>query len=144
MTVVLLDHKARGESDQRPVVGEDPDDVGAPADLAIEPLERVRRSDFAPVIRREGVEGEHVLFGRLEDRLDLWELALERGGRLGESIARGGAVLSAEDRADQRREHRLLLGAGVAEAVPEEVDGAALPGDAEHLRDRRLQPLMGI
>jgi hypothetical protein len=33
--VVLLDDDARCEPDERAVVGEDPDDVGAPADLAV-------------------------------------------------------------------------------------------------------------
>jgi hypothetical protein len=33
----------------------------------------------------------------------------------------------------------MLVAAGVAEAVPEEVDRAALPGTAEDLRDRGLQ-----
>src|SRR5215216_1581850 len=32
----------------------------------------------------------------------------------------------------------------MAEAVPEEVDAAALPRHAQHLRDRRLQSLVGV
>ena len=39
--IVLLDHDAGGQADERGVVGEDPDDVGAPADLAVDPFERV-------------------------------------------------------------------------------------------------------
>src|SRR5688500_2312900 len=57
----------------------------------------------------------------------------ERSRALGERV--GVAA-----RADQRRQQAVLIAAGVAEAVPEEVDGAALPGAAEDLRDRRLQP----
>ena len=34
----------------------------------------------------------------------------------------------------------MLIAPGVAEAVAQEVHGAALPGAAEDLRDRRLQP----
>jgi hypothetical protein len=41
MTVVLLDGEHPGQADQAVVVGEDPDDVGAPADLAVEALQRV-------------------------------------------------------------------------------------------------------
>jgi hypothetical protein len=41
MTVVLLDHEAGGQAQQSPVVGEDADDIGAAADLAVETLERV-------------------------------------------------------------------------------------------------------
>src|SRR5689334_12627743 len=40
--IVLFDDDAGRESDQRLVVGEDADDVGAAADLTVDPLERVR------------------------------------------------------------------------------------------------------
>jgi hypothetical protein len=40
---VPFDHDAGGEPNQRSVVGEDPDDVGAAADLAVDPLERAER-----------------------------------------------------------------------------------------------------
>jgi hypothetical protein len=49
-----------------------------------------------------------------------------------------------EDRSDQRRQHRLLLGSRVAEAVAQKVHGAALPGDRQHLRDRGPKPGVGI
>jgi len=54
------------EPDQRRVVGEDPDDVGAPRDLAVEALKRVSGTDLGPVLGREGVEGQHVVLGVLE------------------------------------------------------------------------------
>jgi hypothetical protein len=38
----LLDAEHPGEADQCRVVGEDADDVGAAADLAVEALERIR------------------------------------------------------------------------------------------------------
>jgi hypothetical protein len=41
MTVVLLDGQHRGQPDEAAVVGEDPDDVGAPADLTVDALQRV-------------------------------------------------------------------------------------------------------
>ena len=47
-----------GEPDEGAVVGEDPDDVGAAADLAVESLERVRGAQLRPVVGREHVEGE--------------------------------------------------------------------------------------
>jgi hypothetical protein len=46
--VILFDQQRAGESDQRGVVGEDADDVGAAADLAVDALERVRRAQLAP------------------------------------------------------------------------------------------------
>jgi hypothetical protein len=77
MTVVLFDAEHSGEPDQRAVVGEDADDVGAAADLLVEALERVRGPELAPVRAREAVEGEDVGFGVLEHRRDLAESAVE-------------------------------------------------------------------
>jgi len=56
-----------------------------------------------------------------------------------EPITRLLEVLGVEDRPDQRREQPVLVLAGVAEAVSEEVNGAALPGAPQDLGDRRLQ-----
>ena len=59
--VVLLDQQHAGEADQRGVVGEDADDVGAAADLAVDALERVRASAAWSSARRgKRVEGEQV------------------------------------------------------------------------------------
>jgi hypothetical protein len=82
MTVVLLDGQHRGQADQAAVVGEDPDDVGAPADLAVEALKRIGASDLAPVVRGEAVEGQDVVLGGLEHPGDLGQGALQRGDRL--------------------------------------------------------------
>ena len=68
--VVLFDHDAGGEPDQRAIVGEDADDVGAAADLAVDPFERVGRAQLRPVVGGEGVEGEQVLLGFFEQRGD--------------------------------------------------------------------------
>ena len=85
--VVLLDDEAGGETDQRAVVGEDADDVGAAADLAVDPLERVRRAELGPVVGREGVEGEQVLLG-------LGEQVGDRGQRLAQPLERGAEQLA--------------------------------------------------
>jgi hypothetical protein len=50
----LLDAEHPGEADQGAVVGEDADDVGAPADLLVEALERARAAQLAPLAGREG------------------------------------------------------------------------------------------
>jgi hypothetical protein len=42
MTVVLPDAEHADEADQRAVVGEDADHVGAPADVLVEALKRIR------------------------------------------------------------------------------------------------------
>jgi hypothetical protein len=44
--IVLLDQQRAGEPDRACVVGEDPDDVRAPADLAVDALQRVGRAQL--------------------------------------------------------------------------------------------------
>jgi len=89
MTVVLLDRQHRDQPDQGGVVGEDADDVGAAADLAVKPLQRVGRAELAAVLGREGVERrEDVLLGLLEQRGDLAHPSLQLGDGSGEPVAR--------------------------------------------------------
>ena len=59
--VVLLDDHAGRETDQGPVVGEDPHHVGAPADLSVQALERVGGAQLAAVGGGEVEEREDVL-----------------------------------------------------------------------------------
>jgi hypothetical protein len=138
--VVLLEAEHADEPDQRAVVGEDADHVGAPADLLVEALERVRAAELRPVRRRERVEGEDVLLGLLEQGGHLGQLAVEVGDRLREPVAGLLARDGLEDRPDQGGQQAVLVAAGVAETVPQEVDGAALPGAREHPGDRRFSP----
>jgi len=53
LLIVLLDRDAGGESQQRAVVEEDADDVGAAADLAVGAFERFGGADLAPVVGRK-------------------------------------------------------------------------------------------
>src|SRR5215212_5739251 len=53
MTVVLFDEHRAGEPDQRGVVGEDADDVGVAADLAVDALQRVGGAQLFPVVGGE-------------------------------------------------------------------------------------------
>jgi hypothetical protein len=75
--VILFDAEHPGEPDQALVVREDADDVGAPPDLAVEALERVGRTQLAPVVGRERVEGEDVGLGILQQCGDLGEPPVE-------------------------------------------------------------------
>jgi hypothetical protein len=119
--VVGLDREHRHQPNQRAVVGEDPDDVRAPADLAVEALERVGASELAPVLSREGVEGEDLVLGLLEDRRRFRRRPLELGDGLREPRPRLLAVRLVEDRPDQRRQEPMLVAPGVAQAVAQEV-----------------------
>jgi hypothetical protein len=59
--VALVDEQHAGEADQRGVVGEDADDIGAAADLAVDALERVGAAQRGPLLARERVKAEQVL-----------------------------------------------------------------------------------
>jgi hypothetical protein len=144
MTVVGLDGEHRDQADQRRVVGKDPDDVGAPGDLAVEALKRVGRADLRPVLSRERKEGQHVGLGILEQRGDLRQPALELLDGVTQPAAGLVAVRGGEDLADDRAERVVLVAADVAAQVPEEVHRAALPRRAEDLRQRRLQSRVGV
>jgi hypothetical protein len=114
MTVIGLDRQHGDQPDQRGVVGEDPDDVGAPGDLAVEALKRIRRSDLGPVLGREGVEGQHVGLGLLEQRRDFRQPALELLDGVTQPPARLVTVACGEDRADDRAQRIVLVATDVA------------------------------
>src|SRR5712691_8279944 len=125
--VVLLDQQRAGEADCRLVVGEDPDDVGAPPDLAVDPLERVRAAQLRPVRLWEGVEGDQVLFRLLEQLGDLRRRAAQPRDHLADAFARLLAAVGVEDLAQRRGDEPALRGPAVLVHVPDEVDRAALP-----------------
>ena len=124
--------------------GEDPDDVGAPLDLLVDPLERVRRPDLAPVGSGERVNAQCRSAASRSMSLD--------GGELGPSIrrprraARRQRWRRAERRScgSRRRPSPSALG-HVGEHVAHEMDPAPLPGRADqHLGDRGPQPVVGV
>jgi hypothetical protein len=93
MTLVLLDQHSAGEADRRGVVREDPDDVGPAADLAVDAFQPIRGSQLGRVRGGEGVEGQQVLLGGLEQLADLWRLRpepLQDGGDPGARLGSGG------------------------------------------------------
>ncbi len=92
----------------------------------------------------ERVEGEDVVFGVVEHRGDLRELALKLADGLSEPGAGLGEVWGGEQRPDQGAEG-VVLGLGdVPAQVAQKVDGAALPGGPKNLRERGLQAWMGV
>jgi hypothetical protein len=76
---VLLGQHRADQADDRGPVGEDADDLGAAADLLVEPLERVVRPELAPVLLGEAREGEDLATGLVEQRRRLREALLELG-----------------------------------------------------------------
>ena len=72
--VVLLDEDGADEPDRGVAVGEDPDDVGASADLAVQPFVGVVGPDLSPDLLGEGREREDVGAGFLEVLGDWGEL----------------------------------------------------------------------
>ena len=63
---MLFGQDGADEADQRVAVGEDADDVGAPADLLVEPLLGVVGPDLAPDLF--GERGERQQVGRAASR----------------------------------------------------------------------------
>jgi hypothetical protein len=96
------------------------------------------------VLGRERVERENVVFGLSEHRGDLRQPPLELADRLAQTLAGLLQRPGGEDRADQRTEQIVLVFADMAAQVTQEVDGAALPGRAEHLRQRVLEPRVRV
>jgi hypothetical protein len=127
MTVVGFDAEHAGEADQALVVGEDADDVGAPANLAVKALERVRGSQLAPVAGRERVEREDVGLGVLEHGGDLAHPAVEMRDGFREPIAGLRLGVGVEDRADQGGQQPVLIAPRVAEAISEEYEQPRSP-----------------
>ena len=60
---MLFGQDRADEPDQGVAVGEDPDNVGAAADLPVESLLRIVRPDLPPVRPREGGESQQFLYG---------------------------------------------------------------------------------
>jgi len=58
--VVLLEQDRADQPGNGGLVGEDADDLGAPLDLAVQPLERVRGLKLRAALRWKGRLGEHV------------------------------------------------------------------------------------
>ena len=117
-------------------------------DLAVEPLQRVGRVDFRPVVlwgssyrpgrrSRPRPSGQRVLAPWSAAGRPPWR-QLGTGG-LGVLLGKGGAGVK------EATTRRPLLPAcasgGTAHEVPHP---AALPGGVQHLGDRGLEPLMGI
>ncbi len=73
--MLLAEHGA-DQADEGVTVGEDADDVGAPADFAIEPLGGVVAPDLPPDLSGKGGDGEHVGPGGLEVLGDLGSLSV--------------------------------------------------------------------
>ena len=83
---MLLGQDGADEADDRGAVGEDADDVGAAADLAVEAFVGVVRPDLAPDLLGERGEGEDVVAGAVEvvgNRGELLGSGRRRRGRTG-------------------------------------------------------------
>src|SRR3712207_9438309 len=76
----------RSEAQQGRGVGKDADDVGAPLDLLVQPLQRIGRPDLLPVADREGGEGQQVISGVAQHGLNGGGTT---GGQAGGDVQRG-------------------------------------------------------
>ena len=142
--VVLFQQDSAYEAEDGGFVGEDPDDIGAPLDLAIEALDGIVRVDLGPVVFREGGVSEDILFGfiqQVSEFLHLWPQLIGDPSPLG--LHRFGVFLG-EGRADEGADHAFATPGGVGQRVAHEVDAATLPRGVHDLGDRRLDAQMGV
>jgi len=93
---------------------------------------------------REPVEGQQVRLGLQQQPGHLGHPALQVRHRLTQQPPGVLEVGGPEDRPDRRPDQLLQILGAVAEGITEEVDGAALPGSAQHLGDRGLEALVGV
>ena len=100
--------------------------------------------ELGPVRGGQVHVGEHVLLGGVHQRGEPRYLGPQLVG-YGVPLTVGSrGVLVGIDGADPGRDDAALGLAGMSERVAGEVDPAALPSGAEHLRDRGLQALVGV
>jgi hypothetical protein len=124
--VVLLGEHRADQADDRLAVGEDPDDVGAPADLLVQPLlglldQTCRQCPWGRRCRR-GCRGRRR---RAAPRRR--GSARRAGRRPGQLAQASSAALLGEDGAHQRADQRLGVAGHLGEQVAHEVGAAALP-----------------
>ena len=143
--VVLLGQDGADEPDDRGAVGEDADDVGAAADLAVEAFVGVVGPDLAPDLLGERGEGEDVGAGGLEvvgDGGELLGQGVDDPVELGVHRLGVGLVV---DRVQQRLDPAPRALRGHRHQVRGVVGAAALPGGAGQGRgDRGDQAGVGV
>ena len=143
--VGLLGEDGADEADDRGPVGEDPDDVGAAADLLVQPFLRVVRPDLAPDLVREAGEREQVLAGVVEVLGGVGELRGDGVDDPAELVAHRGGVGLVEDGAHHGGDPRLRRLGHLGEQVAQVVGAAALPGRAgQGGADRVDQAAVGV
>jgi hypothetical protein len=99
---------------------------------------------LGPVLAGQLVERQQLGLGGLQQPSHLWCGGLQAVDDLGQPLAGLGEAGGLEDPTDGGGDHGLLGLGDVAEHVPQEVDGAALPWAAQDRGDRGLEPLVGV
>jgi hypothetical protein len=100
--------------------------------------------DLGPVLLGEGHVGEDVLLGLVQQRGELGQLGADLVGDLAPLRLSGVGMILGEGGGDERRHHASPALAGMSQGVAHEMHPAALPGSAEHARDRRLDAFVRI
>ena len=97
-----------------------------------------------PKIMNAAHVGEDVGLGLVHQSCELVDLGPELVGDAAPLRLGGLGVVLREGGGDEGRDDPASASACVSEGVAHEVHAAALPGGAEHLRDRRLDALVSI
>jgi hypothetical protein len=102
------------------------------------------QAKLRPVRLGEAVEGEQIVFGAFEELSHFWNRRRKTFDHRSGPLTRVFEVLGVEDLPEGGADHVALALLAVAMHVADEVDGAALPGAADHFGDRSLQSGMII
>lgn len=103
-----------------------PDDVGAPFDLAVEALQGVGGVQLGAMLPGERHVRRHVLLGLVHDRGELLGLGPELVGDLA-PLRLGGGIILGEGGGDEGGDDAPSLAAGIREQVAHEGEGGPWP-----------------
>ena len=142
--VVLFEEERANQAHNGAVVREDLNAVGAALDLADDPFECVRGTDFGSVVGEEAHVGEDIVLDSVLQLGETRKTIAELVSHVAPLFASGVLVFLDEHGLQQRADRAALARPDMREGVAEEVNEALLPGGTENLGGDRLQVLMSV
>jgi hypothetical protein len=134
----LLEEQGTDEPDHSGFVGKDAGHIGAPLDLAVEPLDGDGAVELGPVLAGKVHEGQHVLLGGIHQTGQLRHLGAELVGNPAPLGVSSGSISFGISGADPGQNDAALGLAGMGGGVTTEMHAVGLPGGPEHLAHRGL------
>ena len=124
--VVLLQQQRADQADDGRFVWKDTDDVAAPLDLAVEPLQGVGRVDLGAMLGRELHVGQHVSLRFVHEGSQFRHTRAGLICDLAPLLFGGRRVVLGEGGADPGRDDAALRLAGIHQGISHEVHAGAV------------------